>query len=113
MVRILQIVYQHYEFTDQDAIPSVISALKGVPNVNLTWFGNQLSIQSQDPANALKVADQIKPLLRNMTVVTQQPLDVNRAVDTSISDAERALAEINPERVWSTRRCHGIEFANY
>ncbi len=60
-----------------------------MPNVNLTWFGNQLSIQSQDPTNALKVADQIKPLLRNMTVVTQQPLDVNRAVDTSISDAER------------------------
>ena len=50
----------HTEFIDQDAIPSVISALKGVPNVNLTWFGNQLSIQSQDPANALKVADQIK-----------------------------------------------------
>ena len=89
----------HTEFIDQDAIPSVISALKGVPNINLTWFGNQLSIQSQDPANALKVADQIKPLLRNMTVVTQQPLDVNRAVDTSISDAERALAEINPEQV--------------
>ncbi|KAA0988079.1 OmpA family protein, partial [Pseudonocardia sp. EV170527-09] len=38
----------HTEFIDQDAIPSVISALKGVPNVNLTWFGNQLSIQSQD-----------------------------------------------------------------
>ena len=42
----------HTEFIDQDAIPSVISERLRAPNINLTWFGNQLSIQSQDPANA-------------------------------------------------------------
>ena len=93
-----QAIY-HTEFIDQDVIPSVLSTLKGVPDVNLTWFGDQLSIQAKDPASAVKIANQIKPLLRNMTVVTQQPLDVNSAVDTSISDAERALAEINPDQI--------------
>lgn len=89
----------HTAFIDQDVIPSVLNTLKGVPNVNLTWSGNQLSIQAKNPADALKVAEQVKPLLRNMTVVTQQPFEINRAVDTSISSAERALAEINPDQI--------------
>jgi len=89
----------HTAFIDQDVIPSVLRTLKGVPNVNLTWLGDQLSIQANDPANAAKIVDQIKPLLRDMKLTTQQPLDVNRAIDTSISDAERALAEINPAQV--------------
>ncbi|MBF4521243.1 OmpA family protein [Acinetobacter towneri] len=94
----------HSEFIDQDVIPSVLKMLKGVPNVNLNWVGNQLSIQAANPADAERLASQIRPLAKNMTVVTQQPVetvqtDVNHAVTTSISNAEQALAAINPDNI--------------
>lgn len=85
-------------------IPSVLKMLKGVPNVNLNWVGNQLSIQAANPTDAERLASQIRPMAKNMTVVTQQPAettvtDVNQAVTSSISNAEKALATINPDNI--------------
>lgn len=34
-----------------------------------------------------------------MHIVTQQPLDVSKVVDTSVSDAEKALSSLNPEHI--------------
>ena len=89
----------HTQFIDQDTIPTVLQKLKGVPNTTLTWTENQLSILSQNPADAQSLANQIKPLAKNMTVLVQEGVSEQTAVDNSITDAQKALASINPEQV--------------
>ncbi len=70
-----------------------------MPNTTLTWTENQLSILSQNPADAQSLANQIKPLAKNMTVLVQEGVSEQTAVDNSITDAQKALASINPEQV--------------
>ncbi|WP_166166652.1 OmpA family protein [Acinetobacter sp. SA01] len=96
----------HSEFIDQDVIPSVLKLVKGVPNVSLTWMGDQLSIQTAHPADAEQLVAQIRPLAKNMTVLTPAGMqsasavvDPNTAIATGNSNAEQALAEINPEQI--------------
>lgn len=96
----------HTEFIDQDAIPSVLKLVKGVPNASLTWMGDQLSIQSANPADAEQLAAKIQPLVRNMTVTTpaadmaaSMPMDNNTAITSGNNNAEKALAEINPDNI--------------
>lgn len=97
----------HTEFIDQDAIPSVLKLVKGVPNVSLTWMGNQLSIQTANPTDAQQLAAKIKPLVKNMTVLTQAAtntatpvaVDSHAVMSTGNSNAEKALAEINPDHI--------------
>ena len=95
----------HTEFIDQDAIPSVLKLVKGVPNVSLTWMGNQLSIQTANPTDAQQLAAKIQPLVKNMTVLTQAatntatPVDSHAVISTGNSNAEKALAEINPDNI--------------
>jgi len=89
----------HTQFIDQDAIPSVLKLIQGKPNVSLEWMGDQLSIQSSDPATAQRLATEIKALVPNMNVQTQQGANVNATVDNSITSAQKALASINPDQV--------------
>lgn len=95
----------HTEFIDQDAIPSVLKLVKGVPNASLTWMGNQLSIQTADPTDAQQLAATIQPLVKNMTVLTQTAtntatfVDSHAVISTGNSNAEKALAEINPDNI--------------
>ena len=97
----------HTEFIDQDAIPSVLKLVKGVPNVSLTWMGNQLSIQTANPTDAQQLAAKIQPLVKNMTVLTQTAtntatpvaVDSHAVISTGNSNAEKALAEINPDNI--------------
>ncbi len=95
----------HTEFIDQAAIPSVLKLVKGVPNASLTWMGDQLSIQTANPTDAQQLAAKIQPLLKNMTVVTQAatntaaPVDRHAVISTGNSNAEKALAEINPDNI--------------
>jgi len=97
----------HTEFIDQDAIPSVLKLVKGVPNASLTWMGNQLSIQTADPTDAQQLAAKIQPLVKNMTVLTQAAtniatpvaVDSHAVISTGNSNAEKALAEINPDNI--------------
>ena len=95
----------HTEFIDQDAIPSVLKLVKGVPNVSLTWMGNQLSIQTANPTDAQQLAAKIQPLVKNMTVLTQAatstatPVDSLAVISMGNSNAEKALAEINPDNI--------------
>ncbi|CAB1214144.1 OmpA family protein [Acinetobacter bouvetii] len=95
----------HSEFIDQDSIPSVLKLVKGVPNASLIWMGDQLSIQTANPADAEQLAAKIKPLVKNMTVMTQAVTASSTAVDTSAAisagntSAEKALAEINPDQI--------------
>ena len=95
----------HTEFIDQDAIPSVLKLVKGVPNASLTWMGDQLSIQTANPADAEQLAAKIRPLVKNMTVMTQAataastPADSATAISAGNTNAEKALAEINPENI--------------
>ncbi len=97
----------HTEFIDQDAIPSVLKLVKGVPNVSLTWMGNQLSIQTANPTDAQQLAAKIQPLVKNMTVLTQAStntatpvaVDSHAVISTGNSNAEKALAEINPDNI--------------
>ena len=97
----------HTEFIDQDAIPSVLKLVKGVPNASLTWMGNQLSIQTANPTDAQQLAAKIQPLVKNMTVLTQVAtntatpvaVDSHAVISTGNSNAEKALAEINPDNI--------------
>jgi OmpA-OmpF porin, OOP family len=95
----------HTEFIDQDAIPSVLKLVKGVPNASIIWMGDQLSIQTANPTDAEQLATKIKPLVKNMTVMTQAmtaastPIDNNMAISEGNTNAEKALAAINPEQV--------------
>lgn len=89
----------HKTLIDQDAIPSVLKIIKGIPNVSITWMGNQLSIQAQSNTVATELAQKIQPLVKNMQIVMQQPLDVNQAVGSSVSNAEKALASLKPEHI--------------
>ena len=95
----------HTEFIDQDAIPSVLKLVKGVPNASLTWMGNQLSIQTANPTDAQQLAAKIQPLVKNMTVLTQAAtntatlVDSHAVISTGNSNAEKALAEINPDNI--------------
>ena len=95
----------HTEFIDQDAIPSVLKLVKGVPNASLTWMGDQLSIQTANPADAEQLAARIQPLVKNMTVMTQaasvasEPVDNTTAISAGNISAEKALAEINPDNI--------------
>lgn len=95
----------HTEFVDQDAIPSVLKLVKGVPNASLTWMGDQLSIQTANPADAEQLAAKIRPLVKNMTVMTQAttaasaPVDSTTAISAGNTNAETALAEINPDNI--------------
>ena len=89
----------HTQFIDQESIPSVLKLLKGVPNASLTWMGDQLSIQAANNADASRLISQVKGLVPNMKVVGQQAVDVSSTVDNSISNAQKALASINPDRI--------------
>lgn len=90
----------HTQFIDQDVIPSVLRLVKGRSNISLQWIGDQLSIQSSDPAAAKRLAAEIKGLARNMHVQVQQANpEVNTAVDNSITDAQKALESINPNQI--------------
>lgn len=87
------------ELVDQNGLSSILKLLKGVPSTTLTWTGNEISLQGQDAAATQALADKIKGLVPNVTVKTEQGIDVNSAVNTSVSDAEKALASINPDQV--------------
>lgn len=89
----------HAELVDQNGLSSILKLLKGVPNANLTWTGSEILLQGTDAAAMQKLADQIKPLVPNVSVNLEQAADVNQTVNTSISEAEKALAGINPESV--------------
>jgi outer membrane protein OmpA-like peptidoglycan-associated protein len=89
----------HENFIDQDAIPSVLKIIKGTPNVSMTWLGDQLSIQTESNTTATELAQKIRPLVKNMQIVMQKPINVNQVVGRSVSDAEKALASLNPEHI--------------
>lgn len=97
----------HAEFIDQDTIPSVLKMLQGKPNVALKWVGNQVSIQSQNPADAEDVAQQIRSLAKNVTVTTMGANAVDAVSESSSSDAisnanneaEKALSSIKTDQV--------------
>lgn len=89
----------HAELIDQNALSSVIKLLKGAPNTTLTWTGNEIALQGTDNTSIQRLADQIRAITPNLTVKTQEGIDVSQAVNTSISDAEKALARLNPDQV--------------
>lgn len=89
----------HTVYIDQDAIPSVLKLIQGTPNVSLNWVGDQLSIQSANPADAERLAGEIKKLAKNMNIMVQKPADISTSVNNSITDAQKALAAINPDTI--------------
>lgn len=91
----------HNAFIDQDTIPSVLKFVQGMPNVALTWVGDQVSVQAASDEDAQKIADYIRSTAKNVKVTTQQAvvLDVDNTVNNSISAAEKALASIQTDNV--------------
>lgn len=86
---------------DQNALVSVLKLLKGVPNVNLVWTGNQISLQGADTASLKALADKITPLVKDVQVVVGEAasLDEGAAVTSSIDKAKAALSNIDPNQV--------------
>lgn len=89
----------HSEFIDQDTIPTVLRTIQGMPNVSLDWIGNQVSVRAATNAEAERLAAQIRSLAKNVTVVTQQPLNRSDVINTANSEAEQALASIKTDNV--------------
>nr|WP_314103993.1 OmpA family protein [Acinetobacter lwoffii] len=89
----------HSEFTDQDTIPTVLRTIQGMPNVSLDWIGNQVSVRAATNAEAERLAAQIRSLAKNVTVVTQHPLNRSDVINTANSEAEQALASIKTDNV--------------
>src|SRR5690606_34992598 len=89
----------HSEFIDQDSIPSVLKLIQGMPNVSLDWMGNQVAIRAASNADAERLPQQIRSLAKNVTVVTQQPLNRSDVINTANSEAEQALASIKTDNV--------------
>jgi outer membrane protein OmpA-like peptidoglycan-associated protein len=89
----------HSEFTDQDTIPTVLRTIQGMPNVSLDWIGNQVSVHAATNAEAERLAAKIRSLAKNVTVVTQQPLNRSDVINTANSEAEQALASIKTDNV--------------
>src|SRR5690606_9588968 len=89
----------HSEFIDQDTIPSVLKVLQGRPNVSLDWIGNQVSVRAETNAEAERLATEIRSLAKNVTVVTQQPLNRSDIINSANSEAEQALASIQRDNV--------------
>jgi len=89
----------HSEFTDQDTIPTVLRTIQGMPNVSLDWIGNQVSVRAATNAEAERLAAQIRSLAKNVTVVTQQPLNRSDVINNANSEAEQALASIKTDNV--------------
>lgn len=84
---------------DQNALSSVLKLLKGVPNIDLTWTGNEIVLKGADATTTQGLADKIKALVPNLNVKTAPGMDINTAVNTSVSDAEKALSSLNPDQV--------------
>ena len=89
----------HSEFIDQDTIPTVLRTMQGMPNVSLDWIGSQVSVRAATNAEAERLAAQIRSLAKNVTVVTQQPLNRSDVINTANSEAEQALASIKTDNV--------------
>jgi OmpA-OmpF porin, OOP family len=87
----------HTEFVDQDIIPTVLKMLKGTPNLALRWVGDQVSIEAQNPADAERIAKQIRNLANNVTVVNEvagvgnisAAIAPNDAISNASSEAQK------------------------
>lgn len=106
-------------FVDQDVIPTVLKHVKGVPNTNLEWQGDQLTIQSANPADAESLAAKINPLLNKLklsvlpvvgaagavaaseaaAMPASTPAEVDRAINDSVTQAGQALSSIDRNNV--------------
>lgn len=103
-------------FADQDLIPTVLKHVKGVPNTNLEWQGDRLTIQSANPADAENLAAKINPLLKKVklsvlpavgamaasdaaALPASTPAEVDRAINDSVTQAGQALSSIDRNNV--------------
>lgn len=86
------------ELIDQNSLVSVLKLVKGIPNASLTWTGSEISLQGADQATLQALAEKIKPLVKDMNVVVQQPLSESEAVSSSIDQAKQALQGIDPSK---------------
>ncbi len=95
---------------NQDALPTVLKLLKGVPNTVLTWQGEQIFVQSENSARAQAIAPQIQRLTPNVKVQVMQPQRdavqtmkqnqlENATVYDSVARAEQALAQLDINQV--------------
>ena len=94
----------HTAFTDQDTIPSVLKLIKGIPNLSLSWVGDQVNINAANSADAERVAAEIRALAKNVTVSTNMPSQnaassVDDVISSANSSAEQALASIKTDNV--------------
>ena len=99
-------------FGDQEALPNVLKLVKGIPNINLVWLGDQLNLRGENKADVEALAAQIKRLLRDVElvvndestpasaeVVTSATSSEDEQVKNSIVQAELALAKIKADQV--------------
>lgn len=93
-------------FVNQDALPSVLKLLKGVPDTLVTWQGTQIFVQSANNTRAQAIASEIQRLTPNIQVkvaspqhdvlqTMQQTQQKNAAVYDSVARAEQALAQLD------------------
>ena len=96
----------HTSFVDQDTLPSVLKILKGVPNASVRWIGNEVTVSAQNAVDAEQIANKIRALAKNVTVITAQtPMTTaiaqpqNDLIATANHEATNALASIQMDNV--------------
>jgi len=90
----------HASFMNQDALPSVLKIVQGVPNSSITWTGKEINIQSSRNGDAQSLVSQIRLLVPDMTITTQQLVASNpQPTHAGVTDAERTLSQINPDNI--------------
>lgn len=61
----------HHALIAQESLPSILKFIQGMPNVALTWVGDQVSVQAASHQDAQKIADYIRSIAKNVKVTTQ------------------------------------------
>ncbi|ATO20875.1 hypothetical protein BS636_14905 [Acinetobacter sp. LoGeW2-3] len=89
----------HSQFIDQDAIPTVLKTIQGVPNVSLNWVGDQVSVQAANSADAARITGEIRNLAKNMQVMAQQPVKPQQMASAQSNEAEKVLASMQTEQI--------------
>lgn len=87
------------DLADQGVFSQVLALLRGTPNTVLTWTNQQITLEGDDQAKLNTLAEKIKAIAPNLTVLVQSAFNADASVNSSIEQSKTALSKINPNQV--------------
>lgn len=91
----------HYaaDLADQGVFSQVLALVKGSPNTVLTWTNQHITLQGDDQVKLNALAEKIKALAPQLTILVQPAFNADTSVTNSIEQSKTALSQINPNQV--------------